>query len=235
MQKSHHAFLAARILGLALSVGLFRSSLRAETTETKTTPIAIGAEFGTAGIGPAAIFTASEHFTATVGYTWFNYTYNTSSSDTDYNGKLKLSNLQAIANWHPFAGTFHLSAGFFISDNKVDVTAKAKSGTTYDIGGTTYTADQVGSVSGNVKLAKNAVPYIGLGWAKKPLKGGLGFFADIGVVFSSTPQTKLIATGPIASDTTFQANLQKEENNINHDLKPLRYYPVVQAGLMYRF
>jgi hypothetical protein len=232
--------------GLVLSVCLLGSLLRAETppetppvetkpAESTAAPVAIGAEVGTAGFGPVVIVTASKNFTATLGYTWLSYTRNTSSSDADYDGKLKFSNVQAILNWHPFAGGFHVSAGAFLSDNKVTVAGKPKGDTTYDIGNTTYTAAQVGTLSGNVKLAKGAVPYVGLGWAKKPLNGGFGAFFDVGVLISSTPKASLSATGPIASDPTFQANLQTEEQSVNSDLKSLRYYPVLQFGVLYRF
>jgi len=221
--------------GLTLAACLCSSTLSAEVVEAKTTPFALGAEIGTAGYGPTVIFTFSKYFTATAGYTWLSYNYDASSTDADYQGKLKLSNVQAFVNWHPFAGTFHLSAGTFFSNNRVNVTGKPKSSASFDVGGTTYTAAQIGSLAGDVKLAKDLEPYIGFGWAKKPLNGGIGFFIDFGVLFTSAAKAQLGATGPIAGDATFQSNLRKEEKDINHDLKPLRYYPIVQAGLLYRF
>ena len=219
-----------------MSATLLTSTLRAETTKSKASPIAIGAEIGTAGYGPIAIVTATKHLTASIGYTWFDFDYDTSSGDSDYTGKLKLKNIQGIVNWHPFAGTFHLSAGAFITNNKVDVIGKLKPGNTYDIGGASYTSAQVGTLTGNVELTKGTVPYIGLGWAKKPTKSGFGIFANAGVLFTSAPEAKLNSIGgTLSSDPTLQANLRKEEKDVNKDLKPLRYYPVAQFGLMYRF
>ena len=239
--------LATHIIGLALSICLLGSTLRAETqapdtkaveapkTEKTATPVAIGAALGTAGYGPFVILTASKNITATLGYTFFNFDYDTTSSDADYTGKLKLSNVQAILNWHPLAGAFHLSAGAFLSNNKISATGKPKGDTTYDIGDVTYTAAQVGTLSGSVELAKGAVPYLGLGWSKKALKSGFGCFFDIGVLFTSSAKASLSATGPISSDATFKTNLRKEETKLNKDLEPLRYYPIIQFGLMYRF
>src|SRR6185369_14877204 len=68
--------------------------------EPKAPRFAIAAEVGTVGYGPAVVVTASKYFSATVAYTWFSYDYDFSDTDGDYNGKLKLSNFQAIANWH---------------------------------------------------------------------------------------------------------------------------------------
>jgi len=224
-----------RVLGLAAVACLFSGLLKAETVETKATPFALGAVIGTTGYGPTACFTFSQYFTATSGYTWLKFNRDASSSDADYNGKLKLSNVQAFVNWHPFAGTFHLSAGAFFSDNRFAIIGSPKSSSTFIVGGTTYTAAQVGTLSGEVKLAKNLEPYVGFGWAKPPLSGGIGFFADFGVLFTSAIRANLSATGPIANDPTFQTNLHKEESEIIHDVRSLRYYPIVQVGILHRF
>lgn len=235
---------ASRLLGLALSAVLVTAGLRAETTppanaasasESKIARFAIGAEVGTAGYGPVIVLTASKHFTFDLGYTWFSYNYDYSDSDAEYKAKLKLSNLQAIANWHPFAGTFHLSAGGFLTDNKLDIVAKPKAGSTYDIGNTSYTAAQVGTLSGSAEISKGVAPFVGLGWSKAPTKSGFGFFFELGVLFIDDPSAELSATGPIANDATFKANLQKEVKDINDDLSGLKYYPIAQLGLMYRF
>lgn len=233
---------AARFLGMALSAGLLSLALRAETApapapaaEPTISRFAIAAEAGTTGFGPAVVVTASKHFTLHVGYTWLDYDYDFSDEDGDYKAKLKLSNLQAIANWHPFAGTFHLSAGVFMSDNKVDATALPKAGSVYEIGDATYTAAQVGTVSGTAMLHDGTAPFLGLGWSKAPGKSGFGFFFDLGVIISDSPQTKLTATGPISSNPTFQAELRKEEQSINDELDNFKYYPVIKMGLIYRF
>jgi len=227
--------LVIRVLGLAAVVCLFSVQLKAEPVETKATPFALGAVIGTTGYGPTVCFTFSQYFTATAGYTWLKFNRDASSSDADYNGKLKLSNIQSFVNWHPFADTFHLSAGAFFSNNRVAIIGSPKSSSTYVVGGTTYTAAQVGTLSGEVTLAKNLEPYVGFGWAKPPLDRGIGFFADFGVLFTSAIRANLAATGPIAKDSIFQTNLRKEEGEITHDVRALRYYPIIQVGILHRF
>jgi hypothetical protein len=234
-QRHFNRAVAISALVLAFAAGRVSSARGAEVVETKSMPFALGAEIGTAGYGPKATFAFSKYFTVTGGYTWLNYDYDSSSADSDYRSRLKLSNMQAFVNWYPFADTFYFSAGAFFSRNKVFVAAKPKSGATFDVGGKTYTADQVGTLSGEADLGKKAEPYVGFGWAKRLLNGGIGFFADFGVLFTSAANARLSATGPIANDPGFQANLRTEERDIDHHLKPLRYYPVVQLGLLYRF
>jgi hypothetical protein len=226
---------------MALSVCLVTLGLRAETTPMPVTSepaiprFAIGAEAGTAGFGPFAVITANKRFTFDVGYTWLSYGYDFSDNEGDYNGDLKFSNVQVIANWHPMAGSFHLSAGVFLSDNKVTLTAKAKPGVGYGIGDHNYSGNQITSVDGTVELTKGAAPYLGVGWSKNPANSGFGFYCKLGVLFMDSPSTKLVAYGPAAGSAQVQADLRKDEASANDDLNSLRYYPVIEMGVMYRF
>ena len=54
-------------------------------------------------------------------------------------------------------------------------------------------------------------------------------------MFQGSPTANLSATGPIASDPGFQADLAKEENNLQDDLDNFEYYPVISIGFNYRF
>lgn len=214
---------------------------RAQTEKTTAAPepshrFGIGAQAGTTGFGPVMVFTASKRFTATLGYTWLDYSHDVDSDDTEYDGKLKFSNIQAALNWHPFAGNFHLSAGAFLSNDKVDVTARPKANGTYSIGGSSYTTTEVGTLSGKADLIDGVAPFVGLGWSKTPDKSGLGFFFDLGVLFIDAPKAHLTTTGgTLTNQPAFEQNLRKEEADLNDDLDSLRYYPVVQLGIFYRF
>jgi len=232
---------AFALLGLALAASLPLISLRAETTPAPAASeaiprFAIGAEIGTAGFGPLVVLTASKHLTANIGYTFFNYDREFTVDEVNFKGKLKLSNLQAVLNWHPFAGTFHLSAGAFLTDNKITLTSLPS--TVYKIGDQTYTSAQIATLNGTGKITKGVNPYVGFGWSKTPAKSGFGMFFDVGVLFISSPEVHLVATGPATSDPTFTANRVKAENKVNDKItgsKYSSYYPVVQLGLMYRF
>jgi len=39
----------------------------------------------------------------------------------------------------------------------------------------------------------------------------------------------------VATDPTTQANLQQEINQVNSDLKPLSFYPIISQGFSVRF
>jgi hypothetical protein len=45
----------------------------------------------------------------------------------------------------------------------------------------------------------------------------------------------LSASGTLASDPAFQANLAKERDEIEDDLEPFEFYPVLSLGIFFRF
>jgi hypothetical protein len=151
----------------------------------ETGSFALSAEAGTLGLGASAWFTFNDSFTVSAGYNGLGYDHDLTTSDVDYAGKLKLSNIPVMLNWHPFKGTFRLAAGLVVGKNNVEVTGRPKGGATYQINGVTYTAAQVGSLTGIAKFADGTMPYVGLGWAKTPKKKGFAVLADFGVLFTN--------------------------------------------------
>jgi len=197
-------------------------------------PSALGTEIRAFDENPAVVFTFSKY--ADTGYAWLNYNDETGFACSNQTGMRKLSDKRAFVTWHPFRSSFRFSAGAFSTEDTIAIIDHPKTrGSMMTIGGNTYAASLVGTVRGDVELARNIEPYIGFGWSKRPVNGGIGYFADFGLLFTSVVKTTLSATGPITSDPAFQTSLQKEASGISHDLKPLRYYPIVQAGLLYRF
>ena len=226
---------AAAATGLAFAASAHAQEIPPPTTATEPSRFALVAEGGTAGFGPSLIYTVNPKFTVTVGYTWLDHNYDVESDDNEYDGKLKLSNFKALANWHPWGGTFHFSGGVFATDNKVDVTLRPTERQTYEINGNEYSSTLINSLGGSASFEDDVAPYIGIGWAKNPANTGLAFYATIGVFFAGDASANLSATGPITANPQFQADLRAEERDINDDLEDLGAYPVIQLGIMYRF
>jgi hypothetical protein len=234
--RSHKFPAACLIAGLASTAALVSAQeIPPPTSASDASRFALVAEIGTAGIGPSLIYTVNPKFTVTVGYTWLDYDYDVESDDADYDGKLKLSNFKALANWHPWGGTFHFSGGVFATDNEVSVNARPEPGNTYSINGTDYSTSLIQSVTGAASFEDDIAPYIGIGWAKSPTASGLAFYATLGVFFAGDASASLNATGPAAANPQFQADLRAEERDINEDLEDLGAYPVLQLGIQYRF
>ena len=232
---------SARAICLTAALALTETSLSAQeipapTVGREPSKFALVAEAGTTGFGPALVFTVNPKFTLTLGYTWLDHDYDVESDDAEYDGKLKLSNFKALANWHPWSSAFHFSGGLFASDNQIDVTAKPKAGNIFEINGRDYGSSQITSLTGNASFEDDIAPYIGLGWAKSPANSGLAFYATIGVFFAGDASVRLSGQGTnIANNVQLQSDLRQEEREINDDLSDLAVYPVLQLGIQYRF
>ncbi|ATC64182.1 hypothetical protein CMV30_09565 [Nibricoccus aquaticus] len=225
---------AALLVGLAC-VTAHAQEIPAPTSATEPSRFALVVEGGTVGFGPSVIYTINPKWTVTVGYTWLDHNYDVESDDNKYDGKLKLSNFKALANYHPWGGSFHFSGGVFATDNKIDVTLRPTERQTYKINGNEYSSTFINSLGGSATFEDDIAPYVGIGWAKNPANSGFSFYATLGVFFAGDASANLTATGPITLNPQFQSDLRAEERDINDDLEDLGAYPVAQLGVLYRF
>ena len=189
-----------------------------------------GGRLGATGIGIEATQRFSPDFAARINLTGLRYNLDLTLDDVDYDVEQSMSIGSLLLDWHPGSGIFRLTAGASYYNSVFDMSASPAATTSYQIGNTSYTGAQIGTLNGEVEYRKLA-PYVGFGWdfmAKK--KSGLGVTVDVGVIFRGKPDdVTLTATGA----TVTSANLALETRNVEDDT--LTYHPVVSAGLYYRF
>lgn len=136
---------------------------------------------------------------------------------------------------HPFGGGFRLSAGWFSTDNLFDATGTPGENGTYNIGGFTFTAAEVGDLRATAGLGSSAV-FTGAGWLWGRADRGLAFSLDLGVLFQDAPNLELTSTGGTLSNTPeLQLAINQEEIDLENDLKSYDLYPVATLGVSYRF
>jgi|SRR5882724_11794531 len=187
----------------------------------------------TLGLGAELNYTINSYFTARVDFNRYNYTYTGTKQQIDYDFNLHLKSYAGMLDWHPFAGTFRVTAGYFQNNN--EITAVAVPTGTYTINGNTYTAAQVGTLSGDITFNKS-VPYLGLGWSTLGTEStGLGVNFDVGVLFQGSPAVKLSSTGPASGNAQFKSDLAAEQTKLQGDVNSFKSYPVISLALMYRF
>jgi hypothetical protein len=121
----------------------------------------VGLRAGTTGIGGDVAFSLMPTLSARLGYSGLSYSHSVDVTDVNYDGKLRLSNLNALLDFSPLPGPFRVTGGFIFNDNKVDVTGKSSNGT-YTLNGTVYPAAAVGSLTGTVNAGNRAAPYLGI-------------------------------------------------------------------------
>jgi hypothetical protein len=131
------------------------------------------------------------------------------------------------ADWHPFGGSFRLSAGYAWSDIALDVAATPATNTAF--GGGTLPANT--TVNGQTKYGN--APYLSLGWGNHaPRNGGLFFNTELGVMFTGKPDVNLNDATLVAAGLT-QTQINAEKDKIKNDA--IDFFPIVKLGLGYTF
>lgn len=191
----------------------------------------VGARIGTLGPGLEVGTDFSPNWSARLIGNGFNLNANRTVDQVRYDGKLKIAAFGAQFDWHPMAnGPFFISAGLYSNGNKIDATATPNVTTT--IGNLPYTPAQIGKLYAHGKFSGSA-PYLGLG-GRWPV-GALELSVEAGAYFQGKPHVTLTNDGIFATDPTFQAQLEIQRRDLEHDLNDFSTYPVVAVGLGYRF
>ena len=181
----------------------------------------IGVRAGTTGLGADVAWKLAPTLSARLGYSRLDWDLDTSTDRLDYDGKLKLSAVNAFLDFSPL-GPFRITGGFLFGDNQFDVSAN-RSG---------------GSISGTVEPGRSAAPYLGIGYGN--VSGlGVNFYTDLGIAFHGTPKVALHANcgsfAGTAQCTTLQSEAASEQARLEDKLKKYKYYPVLNIGLTIGF
>jgi hypothetical protein len=195
---------------------------------------AVGANVGTPGLGLEAQYRLSDSFVVRGGGDWLDFDHDETYGDVAYKGTLKSKTGGVFVDWHPMQGGFFVSGGSYFGKRKLNLSGTPTRDTR--IGGVTFTPQQIGTITGDVKLS-DAQPFLGLGWDNTFTgDSAWGFRAMAGVSFSDSPKVNLSASGgTLSNDPTFQQQLREEEAEVRDDAKDFKYYPVAQVGVTYRF
>jgi len=196
--------------------------------------VALGLKASTLGFGLDLTGRLAEGLNVRAGlHPGPSYTHTGTGGDIEYEFEIQLLSAAAGLDWHPGGSGFHFSGGLVLNRNEVD--ASARSTATYKIGDRTYTPAQTGNLLGTLNF-KDLAPYAGLGFGNPVAPGKkLGVVLDLGLVFAGSPRVDLSATGPLASDPTFQRDLEAEERELEDSVSQFKLYPLVSFAVTYRF
>lgn len=215
---------------LKILAALVLAAASVSTAQAADGRFSLGAGANTLGYGLDGNVRLSDRFSATASWSTFSVDGDVDTDEVAYSGELSSDNATVKLNWHPFAGSFHLSAGVVAGDLQAVVTGTPAAGSSYEFNGVTYTAAQVGQLRGEVSLKDNMAPYAGIGWRSQ--RKGFGGYLDIGVIAAKT-SVALSATGMLA-DPRLAADLEAERASLEEEVD-LSFYPVIGAGLIWRF
>jgi hypothetical protein len=183
----------------------------------------VGVRIGTTGLGIDVSRNILPTLDARVGYSGGSWGYDSSTSGASYTGDIKLSNLNALLDFHPLGPLFRLTGGVIFNKNKYEATGTPNG--------------QAGSFNATVESGKTAAPYLGVGWGN--VAGmGVNFYADLGVMFMGTPKASISANCSGLSGaqcTTLQNQVATEQQNLQDKLDRFKAYPVLNIGVTIGF
>jgi len=203
--------------------------------------VALSGKIGlTTGYGIEATL-GGDKLSGRFGFNKYSYKANGNADSMNFDFRLNLQSISALADWYPFAGRFRVSGGLYNNKSKIEMTAVPNAGATYTINGIPYAANSaVSSLQGKMTFSPIS-PYLGIGWGNPVSKGkGWGMVSDIGVIFQGSPKYSLAAACGAALTALQCTQLQndvaaeqaKQQTDLNNSFK---YWPVLSIGLSYQW
>jgi len=184
----------------------------------------VGARIGTTGLGADFGWEIAPTLGGRIGISTGSYSKDFHTDDVSYDGKLKLSNLNAFLDWSPL-GPFRISGGVIATNSKIDLHGQAN-------------ANPLITFSGDVKPGQSVAPYLGIGYGNVWTKG-VNFYFDLWVMFKGSPNATLSANCGAATGTpacvTAQNQAAAEEQRVEDKLKNFKYFPVANIGITIGF
>lgn len=229
---------------------------QAEVTSVQTkSGWAIVPEISTLGIGGHVVKRVTPSLNARLGINNFGRDINVNETEYDYKGNLNLFNVSTLVDYQPFKKVgLRLSGGLVFGNNNIQGTADVSERVadelgTVEIGGQNIdirnlNIENLASIDTDIEINEGVSPYLGIGGGNAVKSGkGLGFWWDLGVVFSGSPHAEVTSNfstdipAELRDEVVAAADeaLKDEEKDLNEALDIMGIYPVLSFGLSYQF
>ncbi len=203
--------------------------------------IAIAPQLGTQGIGIAFVHRLTPKLNARLSFNTVSIDRELERDDIEYEAEYVNSGFGAQLDWHPFSGSFRLSAGIVRHEPKIDLEAVGQGD--YEVGDKTYVGNL--TVNGELNFRKVS-PYFTFGWGNPVSENRrFSFNFEAGVVIQGEPVVKLNATGlaselgstnvlDVSTDPEFLAQIELERSNLEDEASDLEAFPMVSIGISFQ-
>jgi hypothetical protein len=192
----------------------------------------VGLTGGTLGVGPQVAFRPNPYVGLRANAAFLSVSRDEDVDDINYEGDLNLNSYGAMLDWFPTGGGLRISLGGRINNTDIDLVGRPTTNVT--VGNTTYTPQQIGTLSGTV-TTDDFAPMLTIGYGGT-LAEGFTMGAEIGVLWQGEPEIgNLQGSGLLASTAQFQADIEREEREIEDDLSDYDMWPILQFEFLYRF
>lgn len=199
--------------------------------------LALTGKVGTLGLGAELTTRLTESAQLRFGINGYSLDSSTTEDGVDYDSTFRLRSAGLIGDMFPIQDSvFRISVGLFYNDNRLDLTARPNSSGSYEFQGHTYSATDIGTLSGQLSFNKTS-PYIGVGWGAPFAKpGNWSFSLDVGALYQGKPKFKLSSSSSFCNtNAQCQTDIANQQRETESDLRSYRWYPAISAGAVYRF
>ena len=170
---------------------------------------------------------------ARVQWTGLTHETSTRAGGTKFDVAASSTATTLVGDWHFSGSGWRLGLGLRMGE--LEANLRNADPVSVTLRGRTYTAAETGALSGRTKWPA-VLPQLTLGYVHRfDVDSPWSFTIDGGLVFLRSPKTTLTASGPIASDPTFQADLEAERAAVKERLSAIRALPILAFGVQYRF
>src|SRR5262245_3639613 len=131
----------------AASLAVCLAALPARAQEAQWT---LGVTGGSLGVGPQLALRANSHVGVRLNAGFLSMSRDERIDQIDYDGDLDLNSFGAMLDWYPTGGGLRVSLGGRVNNNEVALVGRP--GTSVTVGDTTYSPQQIGTLSGTVTV-----------------------------------------------------------------------------------
>ena len=211
--------------------------------------VAVAFKVGAEGIGFDVATPLVKKVNLRGGASFLNYSRPLTEDGIQINPTLVFRKVGFSADYYPLGGSFRISPGVVVHNgNRVDATALVPAGQSFDLNETTYYSSSTDPLHGvaAVSFGNKVAPSFTLGWGNMLPRSSRRWSVpfEVGFEYIGRPALTYDFAGsacssdgcaPVQSDPSFQADRIAEQNKLNDDLAPLRFYPILSVGFGYKF
>lgn len=215
--------------------------------DTVVHPAAVSAEIGTLGYGANIAWGLNDTTELTAGWngfsddgnkdldasdSWINWGKALGDGWGNFEGDMKydadFSNPYLGVNLRPWATNFTVGTGIIVPDNelKASLTPNQGSVANVKIDGKRYEVQADETVNVKVENRNTLAPYLTIGYHPN-IDQKWGLFGELGAAYMGKMDAKVDVNGDPNTDLAKAAKKDIEDNDV--------WYPIVKAGLTYRF
>ena len=234
-------------------IGMIRSDRPplavASHTQTFST-VALGVSVGTGGVELQAATPLNSRVNLRAGIGFFTYETSFTVDSIPIDGTLRLGSVHAGVDWFLFGNSFFLSPGFTFAD-RTNYNAKIfiAGNQIITVNDQDYTSDPDDPIRGTAAIQfgsrfaprltlghGNMIPHRDKNWTF-PFEFGFEYIKRPAAAFALTGSScdSPGDCGPIQNDPSTQMNIDEQQREIVDDIAPLRFFPIIQFGVAYKF